>query len=82
MFKKTFTQINNAVDKGSKDIQSLVKKAEGFVSQAEAVIKSSDDSIKVIAGFMIASMGMQMLVSYTQLRVNIKMLNLMRGIKK
>ena len=82
LFKKTFRKIHDVVDKGSNDIQSLVKKAEGFVDQTEEIIKSSDNSIKIIAGFVIAAMGMQMLVSYTQLRVNMRMLNMMRGIKK
>lgn len=82
LFKKTFRKIHDVVDKGSNDIRSLVKKAEGFVDQTEELIKSSDNSIKIIAGFIITTMSMQILVSYTQLRVNMKMLNMMRGIKK
>lgn len=82
MFKKTLKKIHDVVDKGSNDIQSLVKKAEGFVDQTEELIKSSDNSIKIIAGFVIVAMGMQVLVSYTQLRVNMKMLAMMRGMKK
>lgn len=82
LFKKTFRKIHDVVDKGSDDIRSLVKKAEGFVEQTEEIVKSSDNSIKIIAGFIITAMGMQILVSYTQLRVNMKMLNMMRGIKK
>lgn len=82
MFKKTFKKIHDVVDHGSKDIQALVKKAEGFVDQTEEMIRSSDNSIKIIAGFVIVAMGMQILVSYTQLRVNIKMLMMMKGVKK
>lgn len=80
--KKTFKKVHDVVDEGSKNIQSLVKKAEGFVDQTEELVRSSDNSIKIIAGFVIVAMGMQILVSYTQLRVNVKMLNMMRGIKK
>ena len=82
LFKKTFKKVHDVVDEGSKNIKSLVKKAEGFVEQTEELIRSSDNSIKIIAGFIIVAMGMQILVSYTQLRVNVKMLNMMRGIKK
>lgn len=82
IFKKTFKKIHDVVDKGSDDIRSLVKKAEGFVLQAEEIIKSSDNSIKIIAGFVIVSMSMQILVSYTQLRVNLKMLNMIKSAKK
>lgn len=82
LFKKTFKKVHDVVDEGSKNIQSLVKKAEGFVDQTEELVRSSDNSIKIIAGFVIVAMGMQILVSYTQLRVNVKMLNMMRGIKK
>ena len=82
LFKKTFKKIHDVIDKGSNDIQSLVKKAEGFVDQTEEVIKSSDNSIKIIAGFVITAMGMQMLVSYTQLRVNMKMLHMIKEVKK
>lgn len=82
LFKKTFKKVHDVVDEGSKNIQSLVKKAEGFVEQTEELVRSSDNSIKIIAGFVIVAMGMQILVSYTQLRVNIKMLNMIRGIKK
>lgn len=80
--KKTFKKVHDVVDEGSKNIQSLVKKAEGFVEQTEELVRSSDNSIKIIAGFVIVAMGMQILVSYTQLRVNVKMLNMMRGIRK
>ena len=82
LFKKTFKKIHDVVEKGSSDIQSLVQKAEGFVEQSENVLKSSDNSVKIIAGFVIAAMGLQMLVSYTQLRVNVKMLHLIKSIKK
>ena len=82
LFKKTFKKVHDVVDEGSKNIKSLVKKAEGFVEQTEELIRSSDNSIKIIAGFVTVAMGMQILVSYTQLRVNVKMLNMMRGIKK
>jgi hypothetical protein len=82
MFKKTLKKIHDVVDKGSSDIQSLVQKAEGFVEQTEELIKSSDNSIKIIAGFVIVAMGMQVLVSYTQLRVNMKMLYMIKGMKK
>jgi len=82
MFKKTLKKIHDVVDKGSSDIQSLVQKAEGFVEQTEELIRSSDNSIKIIAGFVIVAMGMQVLVSYTQLRVNMKMLYMIKGMKK
>ena len=82
LFKKTFKKVHDVVDEGSKNIQSLVKKAEGFVDQTEELVRSSDNSIKIIAGFVVVAMGMQILVSYTQLRVNVKMLNMMRGGKK
>lgn len=80
--KKTFKKVHDVVDEGSKNIQSLVKKAEGFVEQTEELVRSSDNSIKIIAGFVIVATAMQILVSYTQLRVNVKMLNMMRGIRK
>jgi len=82
MFKKTFRKIHDVVDEGSKNIQSLVLKAEEFVAQTEKMIKESDNSIKIIGGFMIAAMGLQMVVSYTQLRVNMKMLALIKSIKQ
>ena len=81
-FKKTLKKVHDVVDKGSNDIQSLVEKAEGFVDRTDQLIKNSDDSIKIIAGFVIISMGMQTLASYTQLRVNMKMLAALRGVKK
>ena len=82
LFKKTFKKVHDVVDKGSQDIENLVKKAETFVEQTEELLRSSDNSIKIIAGFVVASMGLQMLASYSQLRVNMKMLDLMKGMKK
>ena len=82
LLKKTFKKIHDVVEKGSKDIDSLVKKAESFVEQSEELIRSSDNSIKIIAGFVIFTMGLQMMVSYTQFRVNVKMLSIMNGMKK
>ena len=81
-FKKTFKKIHDVVDTGSTNVENLVKKAEKFVDQTEELLKSSDNSIKIIAGFVITSMGLQMLASYSQLRVNMKMLALMKGVKK
>lgn len=81
LFKKTLAKVHDVVDKGSKDIQSLVKKAEGFVDQTEELIKSSDNGIKIMVGFVVIAMSAQMLVSFTQLRVNMKMLKFMKGIK-
>jgi hypothetical protein len=80
--KNTLKKVHNVVDKGSKDIQALVEKAENFVSQTEDLIRESDNTIKIIGGFIIVAMGMQIIVSYTQFRVNLKMLNLIRSIKK
>ena len=82
LFNKTFKKVHDVVDKGSSDIEKLVKKAETFVKQSEELLKSSENSIKIIAGFVIASMGLQMLASYSQLRVNMKMLEYMKGSKK
>jgi len=82
MFKKTFKKIHEVVDDGSNKLQSLVKQAESFVGKTEELVKTSDNSLKIIAGFMITSMGLQILVSYTQLRVNMKMLSVLRGVKK
>lgn len=82
LFKKTFEKVHTVVEQGSQNIQALVKKAEGFVDQTEVMIKSSENSIKIIAGFIMVSMGMQILVSYTQLRVNVKMLTMLKGVKK
>jgi len=81
-FNKTFKKIHDVVDKGSKDIDILVKKAESFVTQSEELIRSSDNSIKIIAGFVIFTMGLQMMASYTQFRVNVKMLSMMKDMKK
>lgn len=77
-FKKTFLKVHDLVDKGSRNMQTLLVKAEGFVTDTEKLIKSSDNSIKVIAGFVIVTMGLQIAVSYTQLRINTKMLMLIR----
>jgi len=82
IFNKTFKKVHDVVDKGSRDIENLVKKAETFVEQTEELLRSSDNSIKIIAGFVVASMGLQMLASYSQLRVNVKMLQYMKGVKK
>lgn len=76
-----FKKIHNAVDKGSNDLEQLVQKAEKFVQQTEEVIKTSDNTIKIIGGFVVASMAVQMLASYTQLRVNMKMLSIMKGLQ-
>lgn len=82
-FKNTLKKIHAVVDKGSNDIQGLVKKAEGFVEQTEELIKASDNSIKIIAGFVVVALSVQTLASLTQLRVNMKMLAYMKnpGIK-
>ena len=76
-----FKKIHAVVDKGSNDLEQLVKKAENFVEQTEELIKASDNTIKIIGGFVVASMAVQMLASYTQLRVNVKMLSIIRGIQ-
>jgi len=76
-----FKKLHDVVDKGSSDIEKLVTKAEMFVEQTEELLRSSDNSIKIIAGFVVASMGIQMIASYTQLRVNVKMLSIMKGIQ-
>jgi len=81
-FNKTFKKVHDVVDKGSQDIENLVKKAETFVEQTEELLRSSDNSIKIIAGFVVASMGLQMLASYSQLRVNMKMLGYIRSVQK
>ena len=81
LFSKTFKKVHQVVDEGSEKIQNLVKKAETFVGKSEELVKSSDNSLKIIAGFVITAMGMQILVSYTQFRVNVKMLSLLRGVK-
>lgn len=82
IFKKTLRKVHDAVDEGSKKIQGLVDRAEGFVDQTEELIKSSDDSIKLIAGFVFVAMAMQTAVSFTQLRVNMKMLSVLKEYKK
>lgn len=82
IFKKTLRKVHDVVDKGSKDIQKLVKKAEGFVDQTEDLIKASDNGIKIMVGFVVVAMTAQILASYTQLRVNTKLLWYMRGIRK
>lgn len=82
LFKKTLRKVHDAVDDGSKKIQSLVEKAEEIVDQTEQLVKSSDDGIKMIAGFVVVSMVMQTLVSFTQLRVNVKMLTVLKEYKK
>lgn len=81
-FKNTMKKVHAVVDKGSKDIQSLVQKAETFVGQSEDILKESGNSVKIMTGFVVVAMGLQILVSYTQLRVNIKMLGVLRGFKK
>jgi len=82
LFKKTLEKVHSVVSEGSDKLESLVSKAEGFVEQTEALVKVSDNTIKILAGFVIASMAMQTLVSYTQLRVNIKMLNILKEYKR
>ncbi len=82
LFNKTFKKVHQVVDDGSKKIQDLVKQAEIFVGKSEELVKASDNSLKIIAGFVITAMGLQILVSYTQFRVNVKMLSILRGVKK
>lgn len=81
-FKNTMKKVHAVVDKGSKDIQNLVQKAETFVGQSEDILKESGNSVKIMTGFVVVAMGLQILVSYTQLRVNMKMLGVLRGFKK
>lgn len=81
-FRNTLKKVHGVVDKGSKDIQNLVAKAEGFVEQAEEVIKSSDNGIKIMVGFVVVAMGAQTINSLIQLRINMKMLKYMKGMGK